>query len=438
MPDSAPFYRKTFEDNIEILLDELKLAIQWDRPSILLAVHKTTPSQAKAEQALESELRKIGQNVARVEATPRTPSVVETILQSDNRDKTVFFVSNIERGGGEGGKDAYKALNLYREHFVENRIRVVFWLTVNEALALPQHATDFWAFRHRVVEFASPHGSKKSHLPAGVLAWHIQATNDPPARIREKITSRERLLKEVPVRQESLSTRIELLYTLAYLYWSLGENARAQQSLAAGIELAKQNEFSRMKTWLLNGAAVIHYEAAQYQKAHDLYTKLTTGDPQDGLLWMNHGIVLCALGKNSEAGLQGRKAVKIEPANARFWNAFGFLHLSMGKPDDAVLCFKKAIELAPTHGGCYQSLAACYFSMGLSEEALEQLSLARNFTGDQVRYSPAYDEAALGRPEKAVGFLRTAIENRQVSGVDVRRDAVLHFLLDEALIKTLP
>src|SRR3989304_5599294 len=131
MPDTTPLYRKSFEENIDLLSEELKLAVRGGRPSILLAVHKSIPSQAKAEKALENKLKINGQNVIRIEANPQSPDVAQAILKAKDRDKTVFFVSNIDRGGGADGKEAYRALNIYRELFVENQIKAVFWLTVN-------------------------------------------------------------------------------------------------------------------------------------------------------------------------------------------------------------------------------------------------------------------------------------------------------------------
>ena len=62
--------------------------------------------------------------------------VPHLILSTPATDRSVFFVSNIDWGGGQDRKDAYRSLNIYRELFVDNHIRVVFWLTVNEAAIL--------------------------------------------------------------------------------------------------------------------------------------------------------------------------------------------------------------------------------------------------------------------------------------------------------------
>lgn len=435
MAEQAAPYSKSFDENIDSLFEELKLAIQWNRPSILLAVHKSIPSRAKAEAALHAMITKLGQAVVRVEATHESPDVARTILQATDRDKSVFFVSNIDRGGGEDGKDAYRALNIYRELFVEQRVRAVFWLTVNEALALPHHAPDFWAFRHRVIEFATPRAPKTISLPAGLLIWHIQAASDAPNKLREKIASRERLLKELPARAESLSTRIELLYTLGYLHWALGEIQKSRHALNTGVELAQRPELSRIQSWLLNGSAILEYEAGDRQKALKSLAGLSAGNPQDNLIAMNYGTALCAVGKNSEAIAQGKKAIRSEPTNARLWNTLGFMYAAMGMLDESARCFVKAKELAPSNRFYYESLAACYNMMGLQQEALEQLKLAAELTGSRPFLMEVFEQAVLGEDEKALSLLRAAVESGRFTRDEVRRDPNLNILFDEALSK---
>ena len=74
------------------------------------------------------------------------------LSQRPERDRSVFSVTGLARGGGKAGANAYRALNIRREYFVDYAIRVVIWLARDEAMALSRHAPDFWAFRRRVVD----------------------------------------------------------------------------------------------------------------------------------------------------------------------------------------------------------------------------------------------------------------------------------------------
>jgi tetratricopeptide (TPR) repeat protein len=52
---------------------------------------------------------------------------------------------------------------MHREYFVEANIRAIFWLSKYEAKQCSRFAPDFWAFRHKVVEFPElPPRNKKT------------------------------------------------------------------------------------------------------------------------------------------------------------------------------------------------------------------------------------------------------------------------------------
>ena len=87
---------------------------------------------------------------------------VPVLLSMDpDHSHTVYHVSGLGWGGGRGGREAYRALNLHREYFVDHQVRAIFWLTRSEAALLPRCAPDFWAFRHRVFEFMGlPDGAR--------------------------------------------------------------------------------------------------------------------------------------------------------------------------------------------------------------------------------------------------------------------------------------
>ena len=331
---------KSFDENMRTLSGELELAIRWKRPSILLAVCKSKLSQNKAENALEKSAQKLGQGIVRINVDEKRADVAQLIFENGSVDKSIFFVSNLDQGGGHDGKNAYRILNIYRELFVEQMVRCVFWLTLSEASNLPKFAPDFWAFRHRVIEFASSHGLTETSLPAGVLIWHIQDSTDSLQDLRQKAKFREELLNQLPDQTESVLAKIELLGALGYLYWRLGENDRAWKSLNKGILLAEKDELSQVKSSLLNGLAILLYEKKEYQEAAVIFTKILEKESQDGLLWMNLAVISSALGKNGEAVVQGHKALRLVSTDARLWNTMGHLYIWMGKIDEAISFFK--------------------------------------------------------------------------------------------------
>jgi hypothetical protein len=79
-----------FSEVLANFLAELKLAIRWDRPSILLAIYKTESVRIKAEKALEQELNEISQSVKRVQIDNTQPDVIQIPLQTIDPDRVVF------------------------------------------------------------------------------------------------------------------------------------------------------------------------------------------------------------------------------------------------------------------------------------------------------------------------------------------------------------
>ncbi|HUH96329.1 MAG TPA: tetratricopeptide repeat protein [Anaerolineales bacterium] len=427
---------KTFDENIRTLSGELELAVRWKRPSLLLAICPSKLSQNKAEIVLERLMQKLGQAVVRVNINEKQPDAAHAILAQGRADRSIFFVSNLDQGGGADGKDAYRTLNIYRELFVEQGLRCVFWLSLNEASNLPKFAPDFWAFRHRVIEFASSHGSTRTSLPADVLTWPLRDFNDSPQDLREKIRGREELLGQLPDRTESALARAELLSELGYLYWRLGENEKAMQSLTGGMAMAENKELAQVRSWLLNGLAILAYERHEYQEAFEIYSKILKGGSQDGFLWMNLAVTTSALGRNNEAVVHGRRALRLVSTDARLWNTMGHLHIWMGKLDEASSFFKKAIELAPTVPAHHLALAACCSSLGLLDESQSEISLARRHSEGPGPYLDICQEAILGNPETAFHSLKAAVRNGQMTRTDVKRDPVLNEILDHVLIET--
>ncbi len=436
MPNPALPNRLSFEENVNTLLEELLLAEKWQRPSILLAVHKSKFGQGKAEKALEDKLNKLGQTVTHIKVDQTRSDVPHLVLKTPAPDKTIFFVSNIDWGSGPDRKDAYRALNIYRELFVENHVKVVFWLTLNEAATLPRYAPDFWAFRHRVFEFTGQRLPRKVNLPAGVLIWDVQDPVDQFDKPEARISVREELLAKLPHNLEARSTRIDLLNNLGYLYWAMGNSDKASQELTAGLELAGQQYAGKIRSSLLNGLAIISYEAEKYDRAVEIYEKALQDSPAEAFLRINLSATYRALGRNQEAISLAKRAIRINARDPRIWNALGHIYATMGKFDEALTCFSKAAELSPRSAAYHLALAICYDLVERPDETGRQLDIARSLARDRTRiYLDIYEAALLGNAAKSLELARAAIRANLVLKYDLRRDPNINLLMDSSQIE---
>src|SRR5438045_4367871 len=82
---------ESLEERVGILLDELALAVQWNRPSILLAVYRSEFVCAQAQVMLEKKLIGIKQGVSRLTVNVEHTDVPMFLSKYSGRDKTVFF-----------------------------------------------------------------------------------------------------------------------------------------------------------------------------------------------------------------------------------------------------------------------------------------------------------------------------------------------------------
>jgi tetratricopeptide (TPR) repeat protein len=138
---------------VHLLLDELSLAIRWNSACILLADYCSEITRRKVELSLRRLIRRAGHSVNDIKVTKTEYDIPLILRDYPSREETVFFVSGLQWAGGRGYSNAYRGLNMHREVLVEAKIRCVVWLTQTEFRKLPRHAPDFWAFRHKVVDF---------------------------------------------------------------------------------------------------------------------------------------------------------------------------------------------------------------------------------------------------------------------------------------------
>lgn len=429
---------KTFDDSISALYDEISLAAKWGRPSILLAVHKSKLSQERAEDELETRLNRDGRSVARIVVNPQSADIPHLIAATPGCDRTVFFISNIDWGGGEDGREAYRALNLYRELFVDNGIKAVFSLTANEAANLARHAPDFWAFRHRVIEFASIRAAHKASLPAGLLLWDIPESVDPFDNLDDKIRAREEIMSKLPSNSEALSTRVDLHYALGHLYWLREEVEKAAAAFQSALELARGHELAELAWHPLNGMGILHHEGGRYEQAATTYQKALEAAPESRVLLINLSAATCMLGRNSDAITIAKRAVRLDPFDARIWNRLGYVYEAMGRVDDARTCFSEAVAQAPRQPDYLASLAVAYCLVDRPDEAMRHLRAARQLGPHHpVALLDVYEAAMTASEPNAEQLLRSGLAAGKLTRAEVRRDPNLSLLLDPTALEAL-
>ena len=426
-----------FSEGLSNILAELKLAIRWNRPSILLAIYKTESVRIKAEKALEQELGGISQTLKRVAIDNTQPDVTRILLQANDPDRIVFSITGIRNGGGEDGKDTYRTLNVYRETFVERRLRTIFWLTENEAKNLPKFAPDFWAFRHRVIEFAVDRLLQANALPSGALLWSRQESVSHPQLLKEETQYFSRLLLDLPENSEAISTRIEILLALGHLDWIRNDLVNAKERLSSGFKLANRLNVGSAKAKLLNALAIVSYEAQNREAALSQLEKAIENNPQDSIPNINLGITYQALGQRKNAIVASKRAARLDPKNPRIWNAMGLLFLAGGQIEVALSSFEHALSLDPPNPSYLLGAAVCHSKAGNFDKIEQSLGLINRTSNSQSKYYQACKKGLVGNSDDAIQILKEALRNKELITSVLRRDPILRQIFGAEIIKSL-
>ena len=187
---------------------------------------------------------------------------------------------------------------------------------------------------------------------------------------------------------------------------------------------------------LLNGLAILCYEAHDFARAGELLQQALLVHPGDATLLINLAITSNALGRNQEAATFANKAVKVRPRDAGAWGAQGYLYAAIGKFDEAIVSLSKAIELAPRAASIHAALAILYDLVQRTDETARELELARKLAqGTMLSFIGIYEAALAGSPDHAMELARAAIRSNQIPLVDLQRDPNLSLLIDPAQLE---
>ncbi len=401
-----------FEDRIDVLIRELDLAIRWDQPSILFAIYGIKKVQSEAESVLENKLMEFGQKVPHIQL--ENSEISFWLKDTANLDKTVFFVEGVKRECDKEGLDAYSALNILQDFFVENRIRIVFWLTEDEAINLAHFAPDFWAFRHRVIEFIGSPKPEQVSLKAFESDPKREGDNmDTPDRIDASISLRESLLKDWPEGDESTAVYANLLLTLGILHWRKGNNEKASKFLHVAVENAVVMKDNWLEAESLNAIALVNTSVGKFDEAIKDYKQAIQLAPDQIFPWNNLGNLYTKLNRYDEALAAYQKAVEYNPEDSISWHGMGNAFLRLGQIKETIAAYQHAIKLAPNYLDSWNRLGEVYANTGQIEEAVavfqKMIEVNSQDVNSWIKLGNLYgkmdrNEDAVNAYQKVIGF----------------------------------
>jgi tetratricopeptide (TPR) repeat protein len=396
---------ETLKQRVGSLFAELRLAAGWDRPSILLATYRSRLVLMEAQMALEKKLRRDNQSVYHLRVNEENFDIPVFMAQFPDRQKTVFFVEQINPAGEMTGANAFRALNIRRELLVDYSIRSVFWLSPFEAENLPVYAPDFWSFRHRMIEFLDKPTSRRVAALVEALApsdWNLQELL---VDTSSKIAIREELVRLIPDDWKNAgSLRAELFSMLGILYWAKGEYARSITWLKPALESAQKLGDLPLQSRCWVGLGLVLGSMKRSSEAETALLTATKLDRESASGWMNLGNLYREMSRFDEASSAYRKSVAINPKNAWTWDNLGDVMLAAGQRAEAEEAYWQSTRINLTEIHPWESLAQIYKSQGRLAQGLPVFKMICSLNADD---GAAWQD--LGLSYRAAGNAGSAI-----------------------------
>jgi tetratricopeptide (TPR) repeat protein len=362
----------SFDERIEILIQELELAIKWRRPCMLFVAYSSEYVRLDVEIALENYLIDLGHKTASLKIKNNNANeVLELVNGCDDLANTVLFIDGFRWAQGNRAS-VYTALDQQREFLMENKVRVVFWLTQNEILELAHTAPEFWAHRHCALEFSE--SPKPEQVLQGTLESAWQGVGEYADQLEDtdaKIFLRESLLTELPEEEEASFSRANLLLTLGILNWRKGDYEKADEQLREALDIGSKIQDNWFEAECFNAIALVETSLNRFNEAIKAYKQAIRLAPEQIFAWNNLGNLCIKIDRYDEAIIAYQKAVECNPADPIGWNGLGNVYSKIGYVDDAVAAYRKSIQAMPSFAYPWSGLGDVYSSMGKFDEAIK-------------------------------------------------------------------
>jgi len=361
-----------FEDRIDILFRELELAVNWGRPSILLAVYGSDYIRSDAVHALKNRLSSIGQDTVHLNIRSAEHFDIPAHFAAPELwEKSIYFVSGLGSVSSNSRANAYTSLSRGREFFIDNKIRIVIWLTEDEAINLAHCAPDYWAYRHRVIEFTESPKPEQILSRALEFAWQgIGEYTDSLEDTDAQIILREAMLADLPDQDEVTAIRANLLLTLGILHWRKGEFEKADKFLQTAFQAAAKMEDNWFKAECSNAIALVKSDLGMAEEAIDAYKYAIRLAPDQIFPWNNLGNLYIKLDRFNDAFSAFEKAIEHNPCDSVSWNGLGNLYQKLKREDDAIAAYHKAIEYSSDFASPWNGIGSVLYETGQFEDAI--------------------------------------------------------------------
>ena len=362
-PAPAPSLRlESLEERVDVLFRELELAVQWQRPSILFAIYRSEYVRTDAALRLAHRLEATGQQVLSLTLADLSRNGLSSL---PDPQRTIVFIQNAPEAEDDPG---YLALDRQCDGLLDREVRLVLWLTEGEAINLARYAPDFWALRHRVVEFLDPPSPSQILCCALESAWKNGSEPFASVSPAEPLALGDSLFANLAP-QPGDGANAHLLLTLAILHWRKGDVVQAAHLLETALQSARLAQDTVLEACCHQAMALLRTARGHLDEAIESCKQALQLLPEQASLWNNLGALYARIGFYPDALHAFRQASVRDPQDVLNWNDLGNAALQAGLFEEALEAYRKATTLSPAFAAAWLGMSHALARLGRLEEA---------------------------------------------------------------------
>jgi len=362
-PAPAPALRlESLEERVDVLFRELELAVQWQRPSILFAIYRSEYVRTDAALRLAHRLEATGQQVLSLTLADLSRNGLSSL---PDPQRTIVFIQNAPEAEDDPG---YLALDRQCDGLLDREVRLVLWLTEGEAINLARYAPDFWALRHRVVEFLDPPSPSQILCCALESAWKNGSEPFASVSPAEPLALGDSLFANLAP-QPGDGANAHLLLTLAILHWRKGDVVQAAHLLETALQSARLAQDTVLEACCHQAMALLRTARGHLDEAIESCKQALQLLPEQASLWNNLGALYARIGFYPDALHAFRQASVRDPQDVLNWNDLGNAALQAGLFEEALEAYRKATTLSPAFAAAWLGMSHALARLGRLGEA---------------------------------------------------------------------
>jgi len=401
------------------------MAVKWKKPLIIFAVFQSNRDIFVAQNQIKSNFQKLGVRVSNIQAKENDPDVIKNTL-AGNSD--VYFISGFNEANTRTDGWVYMALNLHREYLIENNVRSIFYLSNVEAEDIAKKAPDFWAFRHRVIEFSPQKGTRHPVLPLGLFQWNKQLISGTLKKIKSDQIKTQNILKSSTQNsKKSQFGHLDSILKLLQFSWEIGNRNEYKYWLNKYQKILTKHSSTFHLSWSHIAHAFYHFELGENEDALMDIKMAEQYQPDNPVLMINSAIVHFGVGKAKYANNIIEKSLK-KFNNHQQQKAAIYLYFSLGKFDNAFNIISNAIKKHPDDNNL-QLLEAIYYQLtgySLHPYKIAQCQ-AKSKKVQNIIYC-ACIKALTSSSNNGLGILRDALNNNLLTLTQIIKSPEIYFL----------